>query len=273
MVPDLTDHSLARLVSLSGRSGLITGAARGIGHAIARRLAEAGADLLLGDLNEQGVAQTAEMARGFGVRAFACALDMAEPQSVAAFAERGVREFGRIDIWINNAGVFPSSPLLDMTIEEWDWVDRVNLRGTFLGCREAGKRMVAARRGVIINIASIAAVRGRASLAHYTAAKHGVIGLTKAAAAELGGSGVRVLAVAPTLTETPGVRQLREQISRGAPSGPNFNAIEDQVRSSIPLGRLGLPDDVARVVLFCASDLASFVTGTTVFADGGVSAV
>lgn len=275
MTPEeLAARPLADLISLRGQAAVITGGGRGIGAAIARRLAEAGADLVIGDLNEANAADVAEeMRRRFQVRAIATRLDVTESPSVAALAELAEASFGRIDIWVNNVGAFPPAVLIETTDAQWDEVQDVNLRGTFFGCREAGKRMAAAGHGVIVNITSVSGYRGRASIGHYTAAKHGVAGLTKSLAVELGGRGVRVVAVSPCMTETPGLTEQRQASQGGDAKGDSFQEMEARIRSSIPLNRFGHPDDVARAVLFCASDLAGFVTASTVFADGGVSAI
>jgi NAD(P)-dependent dehydrogenase (short-subunit alcohol dehydrogenase family) len=272
---ELAARSLTDLVSLRGRVAVITGGGRGIGAAIARRLAEAGAELTIGDLNEANATSVADqMRRRFQVRTAASRLDVTDSASVAALAALADATFGRIDIWVNNVGVFPPAMLIETTDAQWDEVHDVNLRGTFFGCREAGRRMAAAGRGVIVNITSVSGYRGRASIGHYTAAKHGVAGLTKSLAVELGGRGVRVVAVSPCMTETPGLAEQRHASqSADTEGGGSFREMEARIRSSIPLNRFGHPDDVARAVLFCASDLAGFVTASTVFADGGVSAI
>lgn len=271
---ELAARSLADLVSLRNRAAVITGGGRGIGAAIARRLAEAGADLVVGDLNEASAgAVAAEMRQRFQVQALAARLDVTDSASVAALAQTAETAYGRIDIWVNNVGVFPPAVLIETTDADWDRVQSINLRGTFYGCREAGRRMAAAGRGVIVNITSVSGYRGRASIGHYTAAKHGVAGLTKALAVELGGRGVRVVAVSPCMTETPGLAEQRAASEGGGAEGDSFQDMAARIRASIPLNRFGHPDDVARAVLFCASDLAGFVTASTVFADGGVSAI
>jgi NAD(P)-dependent dehydrogenase (short-subunit alcohol dehydrogenase family) len=271
---ELAARPLTDLISLRGRAAVITGGGRGIGAAIARRLAEAGADLAIGDLNEPSAATIAEeMRQRFQVRAVATRLDVAESPSVAALAALADATFGGIDIWVNNVGVFPPAVLIETTDAQWDEVQDINLRGVFFGCREAGRRMAAAGRGVIINITSVSGYRGRASIGHYTAAKHGVAGLTKSLAVELGRHGVRVVAVSPCMTETPGLAEQRQVSLSGDAKGDSFQEMEARIRSSIPLNRFGHPDDVAGAVLFCASDLAGFVTASTVFADGGVSAI
>jgi NAD(P)-dependent dehydrogenase (short-subunit alcohol dehydrogenase family) len=267
------DRSIGELISLRGRRSVITGAARGLGYAIARRFAEAGADVFIGDKNDAGAAEAArELERDFGRRARWSILDVADSQSMHRFADAAERSMGGLDIWVNNAGIFPAALLTEMTDEEWDHVHDVNLRGTFLGCREAAVRMSAAGRGVIINITSVSGYRGRPSLAHYVAAKHGVAGLTKALAMELGPKGVRVVAVSPAMTETPGLEEQRARNTATAEAAQSFRDLEQKIAATIPLRRIGHPDDVARVVLFVASDLAEFVTATTVFCDGGVSA-
>jgi NAD(P)-dependent dehydrogenase (short-subunit alcohol dehydrogenase family) len=270
---DLAGTSIEQLVSLRGRHAVITGGARGIGYAIARRLAEAGAELLIGDKDAKAAAASAEaIGKQFGVRAFHCALEVGDARSMARLADVAIEKLGGIEIWVNNAGVYPAKNLIEITDEEWDFVSDTNLKGTFLGCREAGRRMVAAGSGVIINITSVSGYRGRPSMAHYVASKHGVVGLTKALALELGSKGVRVVAVSPALTETPGYQEAMDRNSGAGASGQSNRELHERIRSMVPLGRMGKPDDVARVVLFCVSDLAAFVTATTVFADGGVSA-
>lgn len=275
MKPDeLASQPLLDLISLRGRAAVITGGGRGIGAAIARRLAEAGANLAIGDLNEANAVVLADdMRQRYQVQAIATGLDVTESASVAALAALADSTFGQIDIWVNNVGVFPPAVLIETTDAQWNEVQDVNLRGTFFGCREAGKRMAEAGRGVIINITSVSGYRGRASIGHYTAAKHGVVGLTKSLAVELGGRGVRVVAVSPCMTETPGLAEQRQASRGGDAKGDGFQDMEARIRGSIPLNRFGHPDDVARAVLFCASDLAAFVTASTVFADGGVSAI
>ena len=258
---ELATRSLIDLVSLRGRAAVITGGGRGIGAAIARRLAEAGADLTIGDLDEASAAAVAEeMRQRFQVRAVGTRLDVTNSASVAALAALTETTFGRIDIWVNNVGVFPPAVLIETTDAQWDEVHDVNLRGTFFGCREAGKRMAAAGRGVIVNITSVSAYRGRASVGHYAAAKHGVAGLTKSLAVELGGRGVRVVAVSPCMTETPGLDEQRRASQAGDAKGESFQEMEARIRRSVPLNRFGHPDGVARAVLFCATDLAGFVT-------------
>ena len=181
-IPDVSDRSLRELVSLQGRTAVVTGGAQGLGRAIARRLAEAGASLVIGDLIEAGARSVADdLAATFGVTALATSLDVADSASIAALADTAVNQLGGIDIWVNNAGIYPSTPTLEMSDDEWDRVVRINLNGTFFGCREAARRMVqGGRGGVIVNLSSVAGIRGRGPrISHYVASKHGIIGLTQ----------------------------------------------------------------------------------------------
>jgi NAD(P)-dependent dehydrogenase (short-subunit alcohol dehydrogenase family) len=267
---------LADLISLKGRRALITGGARGIGLAAARRFAEAGAAVLIGDKDQAAANEAAtRIGEEHGGPVFGALLDVTDAASVARFADEGVARLGGIDIWVNNAGIYPGRPLLDTDEAFWDLVQDVNLRGTFLGCREAGRRMVPAgpRPGrAIINVASMAGVRGRLGLTHYSAAKSGVIGLTRGVAVELAPHDIRVLCVVPALAETPGSRQMRADANKSDASGAALKEMETRVRAAFPMRRIGDADEVARVMLFCASDLAAFMTGSCVYVDGGLAA-
>jgi NAD(P)-dependent dehydrogenase (short-subunit alcohol dehydrogenase family) len=262
-VPDLTDVPLAALVSLEGKTAVVTGAARGIGQAIARRLAEAGAKVLVADVDGGAAVQTAKELAAAGATATGRGLDVTSGDDIAATADAALTEHGSLDVWVNNAGIYPATPLFDMTDDDWDHVLDINLRGAFIGSREAARRMVAAGSGgVIVNIASVAGYRGRKALAHYSSSKHGLRGLTRSLAVELGPHGIRALGIAPTMVITPGTDAVAAQ-----PRSADMQPLD--VYSHLPLGRLGVPDDVARVVLFCASDLATYMTGSTLAVDAG----
>ena len=264
-VPDVSAVTIGDLISLHGRRAVVTGGSVGIGHAIARRLAEAGASVLIGDLEDaEGPADA--IGRDVGGTVIGCHLDVSDAASIAACVQRAKRELGGLDIWVNNAGIYPSRPLMELTDHDWDRVLDVNLRGSFIGAREAARCMIeAGRGGVILNLASTAGFKaGGPGVAHYVSSKHAVIGLTKSLAVELGPHDIRVLAIAPTLIRTPGI-DAGEAAFRSAGLGDML----DSYAQRLPLGRVGVPDDVARVALFCASDLALFMTGSTLLVDAG----
>lgn len=265
-IADVTNKSVAEIVSLANRRAVVTGGAQGLGKAIARRLAQAGADVLIGDLQD-GTAKTvaAELSQEFGVRVLSTQLDVTDAGSVARAADFAAAQLGGIDIWVNNAGIYPNIRIFDMSVEVWDKVMDINLRGVFLGAREAARHMVAAaQNGVIINIVSTAGFRGLApGISAYVASKHGVRGLTRQMALELAPQGIRVLGVAPTFCVTEGN-------TAALAENPNPDVAKEigSIMSS-PLGRVGVPDDIGRVVLFCASDMSLFMTGSTLLVDAG----
>ncbi len=268
-IPDVTGKSLAELISLRGKHAVITGGARGIGLAISTRLAEAGASVYLADVDATLAETSARSLVEKGYKALGGAVNVAEATSISALADHALQQMGSIDIWVNNAGIYPNTPLLEMTDAEWNRVVDINLTGTFTGAREAAKRMVAAGNGgVIINLASTAGYRAGAGLAHYVATKHGVRGLTKSLAGELGPYNIRVLALAPTFIQTPGT--MGYNVDRTATGQADM---QQAYTTKLPLGRGGVPDDVARVALFCASDLSTFMTGSTLPVDAGDLAV
>ncbi len=261
MTPDYTDQSLTQLLSLEGRAAVVTGAGRGIGSAIARRLAEAGADVLVADLDPTAADEVAEdLGSRKGGRIVAASVDVTESASLSALADRAINEFGRLDIWVNNAGIYPSAPALDVTDELLDHVWKVNVRGTFAGAREAAKRMSGG--GVIVNLASTTGFRGATGVSAYSTSKHAVVGLTKNLALEFAPLGIRVVAIAPGVIDTPGVQ------SQLAPLAAAGLDVSTRMKRTL-LGRAGQPDDVARMVVVLASDLAAWVTGEVLVVDAG----
>jgi len=264
-IADVTGKTLAELMSLAGRTAVVTGGGRGLGKAIAIRLAEAGANVVIGDRETQLAEKAAiDISQKFGGRSLGLFMDVANTETIKAVASKTVEEFGGIDIWVNNAGIFPCVPLEEMTDHLWDEVLAINTRGTFACAREAAQCMrVSEKGGVIVNIASTAAFKGVApGLGAYVASKHAVRGLTKQLALELAPAAIRVLGVAPTFCVTEGNLLAMDS------SNPD-HAQEITAMAGSALGRVGVPDDIARVVLFCASDMASFMTGSTLLADAG----
>jgi len=264
-IADVSEVPVSRLLSLVGRRAVVTGGAQGLGKAIARRLAEAGASVLIGDLEVDLARRTAEeLSRRHDVPVIATHLNVADSASVTAAADVAVASLGGLDIWVSNAGVYPNISLLEMTDEGWNEVMAVNLRGVFAGARAAARRMIAAGRGgVIINVVSTAGFRGVApGVAAYVASKHGVRGLTRQLAIELAPHDIRVLGIAPTFCTTEGTTAALAELSARV-------GIDIPATLTSRLGRVGVPDDVGRVALFCASDMSIFMTGSTLLADAG----
>lgn len=264
-IADVSGKSIAELVSLKGRVAVVTGGAQGLGRAMVNRLAEAGASVLILDLRaEQAEAAAQEVSAASGSRVIAMAVDVTDEASVSAAADRAVAELGGLDIWVNNAGLYPNVPIMNVAIEDWDKVMDVNLRGVFIGGRQAAKRMIdSGKGGVIINTVSTAGFKGVApGVTSYVTSKHGVRGMVKQMALELAPHNIRVLGVAPTFCTTEGnmaaLAQLPERVRE-----------EISATMSSLLGRVGVPDDIARAVLFAASDMSMFMTGSTLLVDAG----
>lgn len=267
-IADVSTRGLSELTSLKGRVAVITGGARGLGRAISQRLAEAGAHVFVADINGQSAQDAAEEMMQKGRKASWAQVDATESTAMSALADRVVKESGRLDIWVNNAGVYPIDDTLTMTDARWQKVLDLNLSGTFFGAREAAKRMqVVGNGGVIVNMASSVAYRvGQMGFAHYAASKSGVVGLTKSLAFDLAPHNIRVLAVAPALMGTEGLQEARPVMEQSMGGRDIFEAFAEM----LPVKRVGVPDDVARVVLFCASDLSMFMTGSALLVDGGM---
>lgn len=254
------------MTEFSGKAVVVTGAATGIGAAIARAFHRDGARVAILDLNE---AAASRLARELGGSATSGAIDVRERQSVQAAVDRVVEAFGGIDILCANAGVSTMQRSLDLTDEDWDFNMDVNARGIFL-CNQIVTRhfVVTGRKGVIVNTASLAGKVGAPLLAHYSASKFAVLGWTQAFARELAPIGIRVNAVCPGFVRTG--MQEREIVWEGELRGMTPEAVRADYVSQTPLGRIEEPEDVADVVKFLASDAARFMTGQGINVTGGV---
>ena len=252
---------VSSLLDFTGRTVLVTGAGKGIGAGIARRFAEAGADIVLSYRSSAGAAWAlAKEIETAGGKAIAVEADVTRAAAVERLVERAIEVFGRIDVAVNNAGVYPTAPLLEMTEEDWNESLDANLKSVFLVTRAVGRHMASRREGgAIVNIASIEGAHPAPHHSHYSAAKAAVLMHTRAAALELGPRGIRVNAVSPGLVERP-------EIAEEWPEGV------ERWRAAAPLERLGRPEDVADACLFLASPAARWITGAELRVDGGISA-
>ncbi len=245
---------------LSGKVAVITGASRGIGRAIALAFAEEGADVVVNYLrSEEEARKTIEKVEEYGARGLAVRADVSDPYQVEKMASKVVKKFGKVNVLVNNAGVISKGPLEEISIEDWVRVISINLNGVFYTMRAFAKLMMANGGGSIVNVASVAGYVPLVSAGAYSASKAGVIMLTKQAAAEWGKYGIRVNAICPGPIETD---MLLSEYT------------EEQLRARkklMPVGRLGKPEDVARLAVFLASDESRYVTGEAYGIDGGFS--
>ncbi len=245
-------------MKLEGKKALVTGASRGIGRAIALALAAEGADIAVNYAGNQAAAEAvAAEIEAMGRKALIIQADISSNEAATAMVEQVAKEFGRVDILVNNAGITRDGLLMRMKEADWDAVLTTNLKGVFNCTKAAIKYMMKQKAGHIVNISSVVGVNGNAGQANYAAAKAGVIGFTKATAKELAARGITVNAVAPGFIQTDMTAVLNEKQV-------------EAMQATIPLKRLGEPEDIAKAVVFLASDDANYITGQTLNVDGGM---
>lgn len=266
----MPNKNVKELLYLGGKSAIVTGGARGIGQAIALQLADAGAALMISDIDADGAQKTAQEIRSRGGKAESIRADASSVSDAGKVAQATVDAFGRLDILVNNAGMVEShTPVLDVTEERWDKILNVNLKGAFFYTQAAVKLMKqCGNGGRIVNLASVEGFQPRPNNSVYDISKAGVVMLTKSLAQAFASSGIRVNAVAPGGISTPGVDHVLTNFATG--SGAEFEAVKKASAARMILGRWGEPDDIASAVLFLASDASSYMTGSIVVVDGGV---
>lgn len=246
-------------MSLEGRVAIVTGSGRGIGRAIALKLASSGADIVINDVGDMAPAEAvAAEVRALGRRSLVAAADVSNSEEVAGMVEKVVAELGKVDILVNNAGITRDQLIMRMSDDDWDKVLGINLKGVFVCTRAVLRPMIKQRWGRIVNIASIVGLIGNAGQANYSAAKAGIIGLTKTTAKEAASRGITANAVAPGFIDTPMTQQLSDER-------------REELMANVLLGCLGTPEDVAGVVAFLVSEDARYITGEVITVDGGIS--
>jgi len=244
---------------LTGQVALVTGAARGIGRAIAMSLAAAGAKVVINDLGQEAAAaEVVEAITQKGGTAIALMANVADRTEFDQMVKEIIAKFGRLDILVNNAGICRDGLLATMSEEDWDLVLAVNLKGAFNGCKAVIRPMIKAKGGRIINISSVSGIVGNAGQTNYAASKAGLIGFSKSLAREVASRGITVNVVAPGLVDT----QIKAHLTEEA---------EAKLMEQIPLRRLGQPEDIAAMVTFLASPMASYITGQVFVVDGGMA--
>jgi 3-oxoacyl-[acyl-carrier protein] reductase len=244
-------------LELTGKVALVTGAAQGIGKAVALLLARNGADLVVSDINLEKAQETAKEIQAIGRKALAVKVDVANLRDVERMVQAVLEQLHQIDILVNNAGITRDKLILRMTEEDWDAVIDVNLKGTFNCTKVVIRHMSKQKSGKIVNIASVVGEMGNAGQANYSASKAGVIGFTKTIAREFAQRGINVNSIAPGYVETPMTNALPEKV-------------KEELKRMIPMERLGRPEDIAEAVLFLVSASSNYITGQVLNVNGGI---
>ncbi len=255
-------------MELEGQAAIVTGAGRGIGRAIALELASMGADVTVAELDGEGAERTATEVRALGRRAVAVSTDVTRRADLDAMVARTLEEFGRIDVLVNNAGVYRAGPALEITEEHWDTVMNVNAKAVFFASQAVLPHMVAAKHGNVISLASIAGKLGTTSSLVYAASKSAVISITRSLALSFAADGIRANCVCPGFVQTDMWAQVEQGVSSVLGISPE--ELNRQRLAQIPLGRWEQPEDVARVVGLLASSRSAYITGEAVNVCGGL---
>ena len=259
--------TIQQIFDLAGKCAVVTGGAKGMGKAISLRLGEAGAFVIVADVDLEGAQRTAAEVQSCGGKAAALMLDLTKTSDAASFTDLVVKTGGGYDILVNCAGIFPTEPFMYIKEASWDKVLDINLKGPYFLTQAAAQVMIqAGKGGKIINIASLDYLHPAWCHTHYAASKGGMHSLTKALALELGANHITVNAIAPGPIMTPG---LGVALKEYAPPGVTVDQLIEATKSRMPLGRFGDPDDIAKAVLFLASSASDFITGETILVDGG----
>mgnify|MGYP003431380647 CR=1 FL=1 len=260
--------NLQELLDLSGKSAIVTGGAKGIGYGIAYRLAEAGAKVLIADMDEAAAKESANKLTTKGWTAEALKVDVSDEADIKNMIATCKDKFGSVDILVNDAGIYPPKPISAMSLDDFKKVIAVNLNSVFLATKYSSEVMKQQDGGKIINVTSIDALHpSMVGLAHYDSSKHAVWGFTKNSALELAPHNIQVNAIAPGGIQTPGVEAM--QSAQKLPDGADQNAMIEAFLSKIPMHRMGESDEIGTVALFLASDMASYMTGEQIVVDGG----